>query len=127
MSAVKTPIKYLRKTNLSLMMFPSGTRHSSSLKAGAAFISQVAKVPMVPVVYQGPLTVKDVLLRHKMKINFGDPIYVNKKSRLTDTEQKKVEAQMQEAFNWLDDEIDPSYVYVDESIKAKEQKRKNKK
>ena len=31
-SAVKTPVKILKDTDLSLIMFPSGTRHSTALK-----------------------------------------------------------------------------------------------
>ncbi|WP_056978661.1 lysophospholipid acyltransferase family protein [Fructilactobacillus fructivorans] len=114
-SAIKIPVKALRKTNLSLMMFPSGTRHSKKLKGGAALIAQLAGVPLVPVVYQGPLTLKEVFKRQKVSINFGDPIYISKAEKLDNKNQKLVEKQMQTAFDQLDNEVNPNYVYVDES------------
>ena len=51
-SAIKKPVRILRKSDLSLILFPSGTRHSSQLKSGAAFIAQLSGVPLVPAVYQ---------------------------------------------------------------------------
>ena len=33
-SAIKTPVKLLKNTDLSLIMFPSGSRYSSELKGG---------------------------------------------------------------------------------------------
>ncbi len=32
-SVIKTPVKILKSTNLGLIMFPSGTRHATDLKA----------------------------------------------------------------------------------------------
>ena len=61
-SAIKTPVKFLRKGNFSLIMFPSGTRHSQELKGGATVIAKMAGVPLVPTVYQGPLTFKRLCL-----------------------------------------------------------------
>ena len=60
-SALKIPVKGLRAGKLSLIIFPSGTRHSSELKGGALLISKMAQKPMVPVVYQGPLSSKGFL------------------------------------------------------------------
>ncbi|EKK20231.1 lysophospholipid acyltransferase family protein [Fructilactobacillus florum] len=114
-SVVKKPIKTLRKTDLSVMMFPSGTRHSSKLKGGAAFIAQAAGVPMIPVVYQGPLTLKAAFCRNKAFINFGNPIYIEKCLKLNEAAQQKIETQMTAAFKDLDNEINPNYVYKDVS------------
>lgn len=47
-SVIKTPVKSLKSTNLSLIMFPSGTRHSEDLKGGMAVIAKMAKVSIVP-------------------------------------------------------------------------------
>ena len=47
-SAVKTPVKILKETDLSLIMFPSGTRHATALKGGMALIAKMAKVKIVP-------------------------------------------------------------------------------
>lgn len=42
----------------------------------------MAKVPLVPAVYQGPLTFKDLLKRQKITIRFGDPIDVTDIKRM---------------------------------------------
>ncbi len=42
-SALKIPVKGLRAGKLSLIIFPSGTRHSSELKGGALLISKMLK------------------------------------------------------------------------------------
>lgn len=73
-SAIKIPVQRLKKTDLSLMIFPSGTRHSEELKGGIALIAKMSRVPIVPVIYEGPLTMKEVLLRKPMTVRFGDPI-----------------------------------------------------
>ncbi|WP_040471919.1 lysophospholipid acyltransferase family protein [Lentilactobacillus kisonensis] len=119
-SAIKTPVKKLRKTDLSLILFPSGTRHSEELKGGAALIAKLANVPLVPVVYQGPLTFKRLFRRKPVKIAFGDPIYLDRKSKLDDDSQKKVEEQMQSAFDALDYSVDPNFKYVDVSKKPEQ-------
>ncbi|KRM80671.1 1-acyl-sn-glycerol-3-phosphate acyltransferase [Fructilactobacillus sanfranciscensis] len=116
-SVIKRPIKVLRKTDLSVMIFPSGTRHSTKLKGGAAMIAKMSGVPLLPVVYQGPLTLKEFFCRNKAHINFGTPIFVDKNLKLDDKNQAIVEKQMSDAFKNLDAEINPNYVYVDESKK----------
>ncbi len=52
-------------------MFPSGTRHSSELKGGVALIAKMGRVPIVPSVYQGPLTLKELFKRKKVTVRFG--------------------------------------------------------
>lgn len=116
-SAIKQPVRILRKQDLSLILFPSGTRHSSDLKGGAALIAQLANVPLVPTVYQGPLTFKHLLSRKKVIVSFGDPIYVDRKTKLDDNAQKEIEQQLQEAFDKLDKEVNPDFKYIDESKK----------
>ncbi|USS92813.1 1-acyl-sn-glycerol-3-phosphate acyltransferase [Fructilactobacillus ixorae] len=117
-SVIKNPVKVLKKTDLSVLIFPSGTRHSTKLKGGAALIAKMAQVPMLPVVYQGPLTLKAVFLRQRAHINFGEPIYVPKSNKLTDADQVAVEAQMAAAFATLDRELNPNYVYHDHTKKT---------
>lgn len=112
-SAIKTPVKFLRKGDLSLIMFPSGTRHSQELKGGATVIAKMAGVPLVPTVYQGPLTFKQLFSRQRITVRFGEPIYVDRKLKLDEAGQKQVETQMLSAFNDLDRQIDPNFKYVD--------------
>lgn len=110
-SAIKTPVKTLKDTNLSLVMFPSGTRHSSDLKGGVAVIAKMAKVPIVPSVYQGPLTFKDLLKRKKVTIAFGDPIDISDIKKMDKDGIAEVERRMNEAFEALDQEVDPTFTY----------------
>lgn len=112
-SVIKRPVKILRKTQLSVLIFPSGTRHSTKLKGGAAMIAKMSGAPLLPVVYQGPLSLKSFFKRQKAHINFGDPIYVDKNLKLNDDNQAIVEKQMSDAFKKLDNEINPDYVYID--------------
>lgn len=112
-SAIKTPVRLLKKSNLSLIMFPSGTRHSQDLKGGVAVIAKLAKVPIVPTVYQGPLTFKQLFTRKKITVSFGEPFYVDPKLKLDEAGFKVIESQMQQGFDRLDKEIDPTFKYVD--------------
>lgn len=78
-SAIKTPVKSLKETDLGLMMFPTGTRHSNELKGGAVTIAKMSKKPIVPAVYSGPLTFSDLLKRKEASVSIGKPFYVERK------------------------------------------------
>lgn len=81
-SAIKKPVQILRKTDLSTIIFPSGSRYSSKLKGGATLIAKLANVPLVPAVYQGPLKFSELFKRHPRHIAFGKPIYIDRKNKL---------------------------------------------
>lgn len=119
-SVIKKPVKLLKNSELSLIMFPSGTRHSEELKGGAALIAKMAKVPLVPAVYQGPLTFKDFLKRQKITIRFGDPIDVTDIKRMDKAGLDEVERRMTTAFDQLDKEIDPTFKYIPTPKKEKQ-------
>lgn len=112
-SAIKTPVKFLRSGKLSLIMFPSGTRHSQELKGGATVIAKMAGVPLVPTVYQGPLTFKQLFSRQRVTVRFGQPIDIDRKLKLDKAGQKQIETKMLHAFDDLDRQIDPTFKYVD--------------
>lgn len=114
-SVIKEPVKILQNSDKSLIIFPSWTRHSQALKGGATLIAKLSKAPLLPAVYQGPLTFKSLFSRKKAVINFGDPIYLDKSIKLNEEGQKAVEQQMQDAFDKLDKEINPDFKYVDPS------------
>ena len=111
-SALKVPVKGLRKGKLSLIIFPSGTRHSAELKGGALVISKMSKKPMVPVVYQGPLSFKGLLKRKPMEVNFGNPITIDKKTKLTHENEQIIYKQLEDAWDQLDKELNPNFHYV---------------
>lgn len=111
-SVIKTPIKYLKNTDLSLIMFPSGTRHSEDLKGGVALIAKMAKVKIVPSTYQGPVTVGGMFKRKKIKVRYGDPIDISDIAKMDKEGIKEVERRMNEAFLQLDTLTDPNFKYV---------------
>lgn len=110
-SAIKTPVKILKEGELGLVMFPTGTRHSADLKGGAATIAKLSGVPLVPAVYQGPLTFTDLIKRKKVVVRIGDPIYIERKTKLNKENLAEIETTIQQSFNQLDHEIDPAYHY----------------
>ena len=111
-SVLKIPVKGLKEGKLSLIIFPSGTRHSTKLKSGAIVIAKLSKKPLVPVVYQGPLTFRDLLKRKPMEICFGDPIYIDKKKKMDHQNERNYDEQMQKAWDKLDKEQNPDFHYV---------------
>lgn len=110
-SAIKTPVKILKKGDLSLMIFPTGTRHSNEIKGGAATIAKLSGVPIVPAVYQGPMSLGGILKRKKVTVRFGDPITIDRTVKLSKENLKAIDQQIQQAFDQLDIEIDPSFKY----------------
>ncbi|MBB1062283.1 lysophospholipid acyltransferase family protein [Limosilactobacillus fastidiosus] len=111
-SVIKKPVQILRKTDLSTIIFPSGSRYSSKLKGGATLIAKLANVPLVPVVYQGPLKFGEMFKRQPRHIAFGKPIYVDRKNKLDEASQAKLEDEMQKSFDELDHQINPNYKYI---------------
>ncbi|KRN29618.1 1-acyl-sn-glycerol-3-phosphate acyltransferase [Lactobacillus selangorensis] len=125
-SAIKTPVRILKDGKLSLIMFPSGSRYSSELKGGATVIAKLSKAPLIPVVYQGPLKFRDLFLRKRITVRFGDPITVDPKLKLNDAGLATVSDEMQVAFDKLDAEIDPNFHYVPDEEKALKEKEEGK-
>ena len=111
-SAIKTPVKLLKNTDLSLIMFPSGSRYSSELKGGMTVIARMAKVRIVPCVYQGPLTLGGLFLRKKVIIRFGDPIDISDVKKSDKAGIAMVDERLMKAFNQLDYEVNPEFKYV---------------
>ncbi|WP_163653475.1 1-acyl-sn-glycerol-3-phosphate acyltransferase [Listeria sp. PSOL-1] len=86
-SSLKAPIRLLKNGKV-VGIFPSGTRNQSNiqLKRGAVTVAYKAGVPLLPAVYDGPKTIKELLKRKKIIIRFGDLIHLNESSR----EQKDI-------------------------------------
>lgn len=111
-SAIKTPVRALKNTDLSVMVFPSGSRYSDDLKGGAAVIAKMAKVKIVPAVYQGPLKFSSLWSKKRVTLAFGEPIDISDIKKLDKAGLEEVERRMQEAFKALDHQINPDFVYV---------------
>ena len=56
--ALRYSINMLKKSNRSLVMFPSGSRHSTDVKGGVAVIAKMAKVKIMPAFMQVQWTLK---------------------------------------------------------------------
>lgn len=78
-SAIKMPMRLIKDGKV-VGIFPSGTRTTEDvpLKRGAVTIAMYSKAPIVPAAYVGPNNFKELLLRKKPKIIFGEPLYLNK-------------------------------------------------
>lgn len=104
---LKYPVRMLRKSDFSLMLFPSGTRHSSELKGGVAVIAKTAKVPIVPAFYQGPTTIGGLLKGQPVTIRIGDSLDISDIKRLNSEGLAEVSARLQASFDQLEAEIQP--------------------
>lgn len=110
-SALKQPVTILKEGKRNILIFPTGSRYTDEVKGGTSSIARMAGVPIVPSVYQGPFTFKDLLLRKKGVVRFGKPISLPKGVRLTREELDQVDLQLHEQFKQLDLEINPDFVF----------------
>ncbi|HLR92618.1 MAG TPA: 1-acyl-sn-glycerol-3-phosphate acyltransferase [Atopostipes sp.] len=104
-SAIKTPVNYLKNNELNVMVFPTGSRYSTELKGGAVTIARLGKSKMVPAVYSGPLTMKDLLLRKKAIVKYGKPFTIERKIEGVDDINKYYSDKIQQAFDELDETV----------------------
>ena len=81
-SSIKIPVKLLKSGEV-VGIFPSGTRaaENAPLKRGAVTISNLSKAPIVPALYVGPRTLKELRKMKKATIIFGEPMYINTSSK----------------------------------------------
>lgn len=102
--AIRYPVNMLKKSNRSLVLFPSGSRHSNDVKGGVAVIAKMAKVRIMPAAYAGPMTLKGLLAGERIDMNFGDAIDVSDIKRMNEEGIEEVARRIQEAFSQLDKE-----------------------
>lgn len=103
---LRYPVKMLKKSNRSLVMFPSGSRHSTDLKGGVAVIAKTAKVKIMPASYRGPMTLGGLLAGERVDMNFGDPIDVSDIKKMNSDGIAEVANRIQTEFARLDAEND---------------------
>ena len=72
----------------------------------------MANKPLVPVVYQGPLTFKGLLKRQPLEVCFGDPIYIPRKEKVNKETTPALYHQLEEAWDKLYKEQNPSFHYI---------------
>ncbi|PEZ50893.1 1-acyl-sn-glycerol-3-phosphate acyltransferase [Priestia megaterium] len=104
-SVVKIPLELLKKKKV-VGIFPSGTRNSEekALKNGAIHIASRASVPIMPAVYIGPHTIKDLLGRKSRAIILGDAIHVPKMGKDKESITETISEAIFKAFEELESE-----------------------
>ena len=108
--AIKYPVNMLKKSNRSLVMFPSGSRHSTDVKGGVAVIAKMTKVRIMPAAYKGPMKFSGLISGERIDMNFGNPIDVSDIRRMNDEGIAEVARRIQAEFDRLDAENDSYYV-----------------
>jgi 1-acyl-sn-glycerol-3-phosphate acyltransferase len=105
-SVLKIPLQLLKKKQV-VGIFPSGTRNSEekALKNGAIHIASRASVPIIPAVYIGPHTIKDLLGRKRRTIILGDAIYVPKMTKDKEVVTEATNEMISKAFGELKSNI----------------------
>ena len=104
-SAIKYPVKMLKSSNRSLIMFPSGSRHSKDVKGGVALIAKMAKVRILPAVYVGPMSLKGLAKGERVDMDFGQPIDISDIKKMNDEGLEEVARRIQTEFDRLDAEV----------------------
>lgn len=105
LSVIKLPVNYLKKDELNVLIFPSGSRFSEDLKGGAVQVARMANVNIVPAVYDGPLTIKEVFKRKKASVEFGEPIVIERKLEGVDDIKQHYSQMIQESFDQISNNL----------------------
>ncbi|MEH7381003.1 1-acyl-sn-glycerol-3-phosphate acyltransferase [Bacillus sp. JJ1533] len=105
-SVLKVPSRLLSKGEI-VGIFPSGTRtnEQTALKQGAITIAQRSKVPVVPAVYVGPNTVKELVKFKKAKIIFGEPFLIASPDMDAKQAREHFTQELERKFELLRDEL----------------------
>ncbi len=105
-SVLKVPSRLLSKGEV-VGIFPSGTRtnEQSALKQGAITIAQRSKVPVVPAVYIGPNTVKELMKFKKAKLIFGEPMFIASPDMDAKHAREHFTHELESRFGLLRDEL----------------------
>ena len=111
-STIKHAVKVMNEQHQWLGIFPSGTRHSTEIKSGTAFIQKLSRRDIVPVAIQPPKSTWHFFLRQKAKLAFGTPIAFQTDAKYDKDLLAQVDQQIAQQFDQLDQQLDPSYVYI---------------
>ncbi len=105
-SAIKKPVNHLKNNELNVVIFPTGSRHSTELKGGAVTIARLGKSQIVPAVYYGPLTIKDVFLRKNTAVAFGKPFEVKRKIEGVEDINAYYSEKIQDSFDSIQEQLE---------------------
>lgn len=109
---IKHAVKVMNEDHLNLGIFPSGTRYSTEIKGGTAFIQRLSKNDIIPVAIQPTLSKADFFKRKKIKVAFGEPIAYDETVTYNKVKLAEVDHLIAVRFDQLDEQLTPNYKYI---------------
>ena len=109
---IKYAVIVMNEEGLSLGIFPSGTRYSTEIKGGTAFIQRLSKNDIVPVAIQPTLSKGDFFKRKTIKVAFGEPIAYDDTVTYNKEKMAEVDQSIAVRFDELDQRLTPNYQYI---------------
>lgn len=95
----------LTKDNINLGIFPTGTRHSTKVQPGTAFIQGVSKKDIIPIAIQPPIGFKEYITRKKAKMLIGEPIKFDPDVKYDREKLAEVDQLIKQRFDELNEEL----------------------
>lgn len=108
---IRQATKVITEHGHDLGIFPTGSRYSTTIKSGTAFIQKLSKADIVPIAIQPPKNLWEVLTHQAGWIAFGEPIAYNPSLKYDKHDLQQIDQQLEEVFTELDQLINPNYVY----------------
>lgn len=99
---IKYSVDLLTKHDSSLCIFPTGSRHSSKVKSGTAFIQSLSKVDIIPISINPPVGFWQFISRKKCKIAIGTAIKYEQGVKYNREKLKEIDELLQQSLDELD-------------------------
>lgn len=109
---IRHAVKVMNEDRLNLGIFPSGTRYSTEIKGGTAFIQRLSKNSIVPVAIQPPIGFWQFILRKKAKVAFGKPIPYDPDMTYDKAKLAEIDQAIGDHFDLLDQQMTTGYTYI---------------
>lgn len=109
---IKHAVNELTKGGKDLGIFPSGSRYSTEIKGGTAFIQGLSKKAIIPISIQPPKNFWEFISRKKAKVAFGPAIAYDSSQKYRKGLLEKIDQKIASEFDRLDNVNDPDYVYI---------------
>ncbi|MGO4936850.1 lysophospholipid acyltransferase family protein [Fundicoccus sp. Sow4_H7] len=110
-NTIRHAVNELNENKRHLGIFATGSRYSTEVKSGTAFIQRLSKQDIIPIAIQPPVGFWQFISRKKAKMAIGDPIAYNPNKKYTKDELTEIDQLIGQRFAELDKQLDPNYVY----------------
>ncbi|MGY4104080.1 lysophospholipid acyltransferase family protein [Ignavigranum ruoffiae] len=114
---IKHSVKLLAD-GLDLGIFPTGSRYSTEVKGGTAFIQTLSHKAIIPVSIQPPSNFWQFISRRKARIAFGPAIPYIEGKKYKKADLAAIDQQIAEEFDRLDKLNNPDYKYIPKKKKT---------